>query len=128
MKAFQKILALVLAVLILVSTNGITVEKFYCGSYLKSVHVFTSPKPCCPRPNTPEGSCRTETKYSKADINIELPPLVLKLVPLVISYFIYEVFILTTPAIAQSSIVKYLNYKPPLIPEDIPVLIQSFLI
>ena len=128
MKLFQKIITFLLAALIYVGTTGFTVEKFYCGSHLKSIHIFTSKTPCCSKSNKPEGKCRTEKEYIKADIIGDLPVLPQKieqpaLSPVIITAFVQFLFINS-----NTYPLKYLNYKPPLLFKDIPVLIQSFLI
>jgi hypothetical protein len=129
MKQFQKITAILLATMILVGTTGFKVEKFYCGTYLKSIHVFTSPTPCCLETNTTEGKCRTEKEFIKAEVNGDLPVLSQKIELPVFSSSIF------TQAINQAlstqsdlSPTKYLNYKPPLLLRNIPIITQSFLI
>ncbi|HDY68803.1 MAG TPA: hypothetical protein ENH85_13560 [Candidatus Scalindua sp.] len=128
MKLFQKITTLLLVALIFVGTTGFTVEEFYCGSHLKSVHIFTSPKPCCSQPNTPGGACRTETEYIKADINSDIPVLAQKIEQPTLSPAILTAFVQLLVSNGESYPVKYLNYKPPLLLKDIPVLTLSLLI
>ncbi|MBL4624973.1 MAG: hypothetical protein JKY42_07525 [Flavobacteriales bacterium] len=128
MKQVQKITTVLLAALIMVGTTGFTVEKFYCGTYLKSIHVFTSPTPCCIKTNTLEGKCRTETEYIKAEIASDLPVLSHSLAyPAISSILLSKLSSVSIPS-QKIVLVKYLNYKPPLVLRDIQVLVQSFLI
>ena len=128
MKLFHKITALLLTALILIGTTGFTIEKFYCGSYLKSIHLFTSPTPCCLKPNNPEGKCRTETEYITSKFNGDLPFLTQKIEQLTNFPATSTLFFQFLFTYSKSYPVMYLNYKPPLLVKDIPVHIQSFLI
>jgi len=128
MKLLQKITPILLAALMLVGTSGFKVEKFYCGTHLQSIHIFTSSTPCCSKSNQAEGKCHTETEYVKADLNGDLPILSQKIDQPTTSLAILEVFVQYLFNPINTTVVKYLNYKPPLMLLDIPVLIQSFLI
>jgi hypothetical protein len=57
----KRISYLLLALLILVSTVGITVSRHYCGNTLKSVSIILTPKPCCDMPLC----CHDETLFLK---------------------------------------------------------------
>lgn len=128
MKFVQKIATLLLAALVLICTTGFTVEKFYCGSYLKSAHVFTSPTLCCSSTNTLEGKCHTESEYHQVEIDSEAPSLNKKAQT---SETIIVILPMATTLLFSNfeiSFSEYLNYKPPLLCKDIPILVQSFLI
>lgn len=60
----RKIKHIVLALLLLVSTNGIAISKHYCGANLKSVSILTTPESCC---ELPVGCCHNE----KVEIEIK---------------------------------------------------------
>jgi hypothetical protein len=50
--AVQKVFAFLMALLVLVSTLSITIEKHYCGDHLVDVAIFSSAKKC--GPETPD--------------------------------------------------------------------------
>ncbi len=57
---------IVLTMLLLIATIGLTVEKHYCGTRLVSVSLFGDPDPCC---DTDAGCCHndSDTFVLKAD-------------------------------------------------------------
>jgi hypothetical protein len=127
-KIFNHITTLLLAVLIVVGIAGFKVEKFYCGSYLRSIHIISCPTPCCAKTNKPEGKCRTEKQYFKIEIDSEAPPTNFEIdIPNFYFGIISDIDPVDLPN-RESYPSKYLNYKPPLLLKDIPVLIESFLI
>lgn len=55
---------IVLVLLLLVSTSGITISKHYCGGNLRAVTIMTTPDPCCDT----EGCCHNDTEvYQVSD-------------------------------------------------------------
>lgn len=55
---FKKFSHILLAILLLVTTMGMTVSKHYCGDSLKSVSLFSEPESCC---DLPTGCCHDES-------------------------------------------------------------------
>ncbi len=53
---------IVLAVLLIVITTGMTVSKHYCGNDLKSITVSSGLDSCC---DTPSGCCHDESQIIK---------------------------------------------------------------
>jgi len=128
MKLFQNIIGIFLAALLWIGATGFTVEKFYCGSYLRSIHVFSSPEPCCNKTNTPEGRCRTESEYVEAEISGVLPVFAKKIEKPLVATAILPKLVQLFSNEFEISPIKYLHYIPPLLLKDISVLLQSFLI
>lgn len=128
MQLARKITCLMLSAIVLFTTTGFTVTKFYCGTQLRSVHVLTQPDYCCSNANTTKGRCHTEIQYFQMDYDGTSPSVDQK----VNSDFTFVCTQYVTQELFFNSIDKhandYLNYKPPLIQRDIPILIQSFLI
>jgi hypothetical protein len=59
----RRILHIVLSLLIVVSTSGVTVNMHYCHNRLISVGVLFNAKPCC----NSKSCCHNEAKFSKVD-------------------------------------------------------------
>ena len=128
MNIFKKITSILLSAIILLTTTGFNVTKFYCGSTLKSVHVLTEPDYCCSDPNAEKGSCSTETEYLKADYISTTPVIHQNINPdFVLALIHFSVQNILVPSTDRHS-TDYLNYKPPLFLRDIPLLLQSILI
>lgn len=104
----RRISQILLALVFMVTTMGMTISKHYCGTNLKSVSIFTSPESCC---DVPVGCCHDEQvkieiedDYSATSINydfslfaLELPTLLQLFqvdVPEIISEFHIRDFIL----------------------------------
>ena len=128
MKPLQKIASLLLSALLFVGTTGFTVEKFYCGTHLRSIHIITTPTPCCADPGTPKGKCHTETEYVKADLNADRPIEAKKAEQIVVPMAFVPVSTSVLPSWTTYYPPEYLNYRPPLRIRNIPVLFSSFLI
>ncbi|MDN5204796.1 hypothetical protein QQ008_25625 [Fulvivirgaceae bacterium BMA10] len=140
MKLFHKISSFFLAILVLAGSTGFTVNKHYCQGELQKV-TFTEKVKQCPMctkkrelppchkhmDTSDEKCCQNETELLKVEDYNKAP----KVNP---EHKISFEFItlaqiilldLSFDSIPQS---EYLNYKPPLIAQDIPVLVQSFLL
>ncbi|MEP5614455.1 MAG: hypothetical protein ABJP45_19540 [Cyclobacteriaceae bacterium] len=122
---FRKIVNVFLAVLLLVATTGVTLNKHYCMGRLKSVAVFVSantceagkedPMPCC-KDTSEELKVNELTKASfdfKATADLYLLA--------AITYVLLE----DTYSSADKQ-VEFYNYDPPLPEQDIRVLTQVF--
>ena len=55
---------IVVTLLLLISTMGITLSAHYCGDNLKSVSVLADPDSCC---NIPDGCCHDESETFKIE-------------------------------------------------------------
>jgi len=54
----RKATHIILILLLLLATSGITVSRHYCGSNPRSVSLITIPDPCCDT----DGCCHTDTE------------------------------------------------------------------
>ncbi|MDN5214585.1 hypothetical protein QQ020_21070 [Fulvivirgaceae bacterium BMA12] len=135
MKVFKKIANILLALLLLLTTSGITLNKHYCMGRLKSIAVFHKAESCMPE-MAMEGDDKSCAKSCCEDVSEELKVTDLNKVtfgfdlsptwhPFAVSHPLTVDFDFISLIISRSS---YLNYKPPLIDLDIPTLVQSFLL
>ena len=85
----RKISHIILSVLLLVTTMGLTIDKHYCGSRLVSVSIVNDTDTCC---DQDDGCCKDVTDtyklsadytFSQANINFNLVPTILP----VLSFF-----------------------------------------
>jgi len=116
MNNIGKIGYVVLSVLILWSTTGMTLHKHYCMGQLQEVTAYQKAKSCMEKMGLekpcPVGCCETTSEfkpYLSTAVEVES--------------FIYDVNVPDEPTYP-----RYLNYKPPLLDRDVPILVQSFLI
>lgn len=142
-------IALIMAILLFTSSVSFAVDMHFCKGELKSIsfwgkapscHEQAAAKISCPHHRKimaekgeaalkKSNCCDNHTVQVEADherqtqaaVELELNP--------TLQYFLiaYTASLFTTEDIARMP-VPYLNYKPPLIPRDIPVLTQSFLL
>ena len=61
---FRKISHIVISILLLTSTMGITLSAHYCGENLKSISVLADPVSCC---DIPDGCCHDEADSFKLE-------------------------------------------------------------
>ena len=129
---------IILAVLLFISSTGFVVNKHYCQNELKSMAIFHKAEPChqekamksCPMHSSGEkekkGCCDDETEYVKASdeqvassfqIDLQVTPVLLAA--------IFVVFNIELPAL-DSNTLHYLTYKPPIVLNDLSVLLQVF--
>ena len=117
----------------MVATTGVTLNKHYCLGQLKSVSVFQEVESCMSKMDKEEENCPMECcddiseeyklddfKQVSFDQSIQSPQL--KLVAIITYYFVNADKATT---FTNSS---YAQYMPPLIDQDIPILVQSFLL
>ncbi len=137
-KSYQ-IVAFALATLMFCTSVGFTIDMHFCQGNLAAVSVFgeatccknacvANKKACCQLPveNGTKGCCENTSIDVQLDTDIpqvETPTLSKSQIQFVVA-FVTTYFPQYNPT---TSIVKYQNYKPPLLIRDIPVLIQSFL-
>ena len=144
MKLFHQISSLFLAVLVLAGSTGFTVNKHYCQGELQKV-TFTEKVKQCPMctkkqelppchkhmdPSTAfsdEKCCQNETELLKVEDYNKAPKVNLEH-KISFEFIALAQIILLDFSFDSTSQSEYLNYKPPLIAQDIPVLVQSFLL
>jgi len=143
MKLFRQILVLTLALLLLVSSTGISVGMHLCGGKIQSLSIFGKAESCgmeqkqealppCHQPQQKQvkdkGCCENHNFVVQrldagADTKIVLhktPDVKLLVAIKVVILQLYAPETATTPA--------YALYTSPPLARDIPVLVQSFLI
>ena len=133
---FRNITAVLMAVLVLISTMSFTINKHFCGDHLVSTSVFLKAKSCgMDKPQTTDKNCETIKKNccdeevqlieGQEDLKIELTDLNNQQ-----QLFLYS-FVLTYIDLFEGlkeQIVPYKHYKPPLVVRDIQLLDEVFLI
>ena len=135
MNFVRKIAALNLAILLVTSTTGITLNKHFCMGELKDVSFYEETKNCLEKMDMdmeeskcPMNACEDKTEEYKAD---ELSKTSYKIdfknsqhLLTVLTYLLLDHNLVSRSSLSQVN----LFYKSPLINQDIPILIQSFLI
>ncbi|MEM6813813.1 MAG: hypothetical protein AAF600_05415 [Bacteroidota bacterium] len=130
MKLLKNILHYFLALVLLAATTGVTLNKHYCMGRLKSISVLQEAKSCLADHGRvcPKNCCEFEQEeykvedLNKVNHNYDFNPDVH-----LISSAEFAI-ILDTLFTPDTSTPDYLNYKPPLIEQNIPVQVQSFLL
>ncbi|MEM6522329.1 MAG: hypothetical protein AAF693_01000 [Bacteroidota bacterium] len=130
MRSLKNIGHYFLALMLLMATTGVTINKHYCMGRLKSVSVFHEAKSCLADHGRvcPKNCCEYEQEECKVeDLN-----------KVNHNYnFSQDVHLISTAEFVvildglyapNSDKPDYLNYKPPLIERNIPVQVQSFLL
>lgn len=127
----RKITAIVLAFLLVLSTSGITISKHFCMGELIKVSFYEEVDTCFDYMGMSKENrmnCCEEVveeykadELSKTSVNIKLKNSHQLLAT--IAYLIID-----NGLISNNLVQVKLNYKPPLIEQDIPILTQSFLI
>src|SRR5690606_27353804 len=132
---FNKTIAVILALLVQVSTFSFTVEKHFCGSILVDSAVFSSAKTCGMNMNaamdaSDEDSCCTNEKTEvdgQDELKISFNSLDLDL---------EQQLFLTSFTYSYNNIfegeplleIPFIHYSPPLLVSDLQILDQVFLI
>ena len=137
MKIFQSISSVVLAVIVLLSSTGVVLNKHYCGGELKSISLHKEHNNCammeveetpsCHRAATNNSCCENEQIHFKTD---EFKAAVKITIASPLLSYIFEIH--ESPGnLAYTNLFdkEYSWFKPPSIPpEDITIKIQSLLI
>ena len=130
MKFLAKILNVFLALLLLLSTSGVTLHKHYCMGRLKNIAVFQEAKSCITKMGMERAMDCCEdveeelkvTDLNKVSFAFSLTPQLHLLAAFTYVFIDWDLF-------SNVSLhFPYVNYKPPLIDPDITVLVQSFLL
>lgn len=134
----QRTISILLAILMLASSTGVTYAKHFCGDHevlsvitLGEKHLSCGmkmeAKGCEDEKQEDHHCCKnkyenvdTDDNFAKASFNLDLN------VPFITSFV--SVFILHQTDFNQQSLPFYADYDPPPIDEDIPVLYQVFTI
>lgn len=126
---FRKIANVFLAILLLVATTGVTLNKHYCMGRLKSVAIFASANPCSENGvPTPMPCCEDTSEQLKVDeltkASFDFKGTADLYQIAAIAYVLLEQNYLSL----DENKPAYYNYSPPLPDQDIRVLNQVFLI
>ncbi|MEZ4991266.1 MAG: hypothetical protein R2824_12670 [Saprospiraceae bacterium] len=140
----QRLSHIILAILVFIGTSGLVINKHYCQNELKSIAVFHKAESChskkdmaaCPMhakkdqeqgENERKDCCNDHSEIVKIDQEQSFPSLDLHLSsPPVVQPPFPPTLVLSIQMSDRHSL-DYLNYKPPLIICDIPVMLQSLL-
>lgn len=89
----KRIIHIALALLLLVSTSGMTISKHYCGTNLEFVSILTTPESCCDIPgccHNEEVKVEIEDDYSVTSFNYDFTVFSLEL-PSLMELFQFDV-------------------------------------
>ncbi len=150
-RRINRIISLMMAMLMLVSSTGFSIDAHYCQGQMKSFSLFGKAKSCHEQSfkkqcsshkkschaalsNSKElgkckkGCCSNKTIHVEGNDEAKKIPTT-EILPMQVQFFtaFVQVFILEYTQL-NKAIIPYLNYIPPLLNQDIPVLIQSFLL
>lgn len=124
----RKYIHISMAFLLLLSTSGVAISKYYCGNILQEVTILSDITSCCGDQEIPGCPCSNETDTYKVDSDFEtvqfnsdvFEPKLLFTLNLFLNYF--------NPEKEQYNL--FSNYKaPPLFePSTIILKVQSFLL
>ena len=122
----KQVSSILLIIILLVSTFGITVNKHYCGGHLSDVSLYLSATCGCGDMDMDSDCCQTNSDFVQLDEDYTILTLDLNqdnelIVEIANNYIDLLIESDNSPA-------YFFHHVPPLIERDIPVLVQSFLI
>lgn len=128
MKICKQIISVFIALLVLLTTVGFTINQHYCGGKLAGTSVYTVAQCGCGDSKMDDDCCQNESEFYQF-VEDYAPSVVdqkvnQKAITAAVKYVVLNE--LYSALDFQSS--NYLYYKPPLLDRNIPVLNQSFLI
>ena len=139
MKLFRPIVSLFLATIVLIASIGVTVNFHLCAGQVQSLALYIKAQPCkmdmpkachnAKHVSMRKGCCQEESLVLKGkETNAEVKTAT-QLTPsfnliAVILPVLYSIIDLDSSVAAP----QYAQYKPPLLEQDITVLVHSFLI
>ena len=131
-----KIFHIILSLSVLLSTTGIRLGKHFCKNEMQAVEVLAKTKACCKGKATcgsesggcDKDCCSHEYEYFQSDQNklvqsVDLPTLNKSALMATLSL----VFAIEVPS-TDNNTLHFQTYRPPIVQQDIPVLLQTFLI
>ncbi|MBL4652926.1 MAG: hypothetical protein JKY53_08700 [Flavobacteriales bacterium] len=124
----RRIGAILLLTIFLTPTLGFCIHKHYCGDYLKEVNFFVDANEdnCCGSQEEIAGCCSDEELIYQLDIDYSANIKVEVVIPAFTCLAKAYAASITDEITEDFS--SYLHYKPPLLFQDISILVQSFLI
>ena len=128
-KAFQHIISLCMAFLVMVSTMSFTVDKHFCGSHLVDKAVFSKAETCGMKmsPDVESQCCKNEKIQVEGQDELKIS---------FDSFDFHQQLFITTFTFAYfnlfeslpKQIIPFKDYSPPLLVADIQLQDQVFLI
>lgn len=141
MKATKHILTMMLALLMILSSTGLTLAAHFCKGELKEMAFFMQEQNCCPPKahSTDCGDCSEKNHAGDccenlsfcaelseaADVGFRLENL--QPVQYDLTFTVAYLAALLKPEAAPENTI-FAHYPPPVTERDIPVLVQSFLL
>ncbi|WP_299521312.1 hypothetical protein [Winogradskyella sp.] len=127
----HKVFSTLLALLVLVSTLSLAIEKHFCGDVLVDVAVFTEIDKCCSGDSdktTKDSCCKNEVDIVEGQDNITIKTFedledIHKQV-----LFAYAHSYINLYEILPKQIIPHKDYSPPLLIRNIQVLDETYLI
>lgn len=118
----KRIINILLALIVLISTCGITFNKHFCHGKLISVSIFDKPESCC------GGTCKSchseSTSFKLKDnflVSLEIiPPVSIELA------ILFEYFEIISIEIFKEPQFVFLSSSPPLIGDSVFLLFRTF--
>ena len=119
--------AIFLLLLFLTPTFGFCVHRHYCGDHLKEVNLFVDvdESNCCGDIEKEMNCCKDEEVVFQLDVDYSAnSPIAIPTDFKILVVLFQDVWF---RAVAEENF-SFLRYKPPTLAQNIPVLVQSFLI
>jgi len=122
-----------MALLLVVATMGVTMHKHHCLGRVKDVSYFEKSQHCAEmmgmeQEDCPMSCCKdTKEEFKVEDVSVTKVYFDLDTDFHLIGIAVYVLLDLDLLS-GETQLFAYRNYKPPLIEQDIPVLVQSFLL
>lgn len=141
-----RFLTFCLIFLVFLSSVGFTVDMHFCSNELKSISFIGKAKPChehslnqCPfhkkmMKQSADGSkvakncCENKTFHFQSDQDQQIQTFDFQITQPAQLFLAVYVELFFTNSSNNKDIIAFTRYKPPIIPRDILVLIQSFLL
>lgn len=146
--SLYRVIALSLAFLMCFTSVGFAIDMHYCQGQLKSIGILGKAKNChemaqamkncvhhqkmvvqqegCSKED--RDCCEHKTFYAQSDQDQHLSMTDFKISSSLQQFVVAYVSVFLSKPLWHTAIPDYKHYKPPLIPKDIPVLVQSFLL
>ena len=120
----KKISHIILTLLFLITSVGVTVSKHYCGSTLKSVSVIVAPEPCC---EIPDGCCHDESITIKMENDFSITSLFVDFTPFAVE-LPSAIKLIQDEYTGLETIVRFIHKPPPLTIQAVLSYLQSYLL
>lgn len=125
-KSTYRYISIILACLVFCSSAGLILGKHHCN--LKEKNLLEGTQYSCAETGCKKGCCSTEFQYFKLDQDQQTNLLGFKLTKQPTQLVFQYVALFHENGLKPTDTPLFERYKPPLIPRDIPVLTQSFLL